>query len=136
MKFFKKHRISILVALGMIMITCMPVFATSRTIELPSNQVWTAKFSEPRTGRYSQVAAECDSVYPLSGSDNFTRIQCRVVNQSGTVITGNDYYRLTEGMPSTYITIEEGYLNLSVVYFQFRGNTPSPAYTVVSYYGR
>lgn len=136
MKFFKKYRISILVALGMIMITCMPVFATSRTIELPKDQVWTAKFSEPRTGRYSQVAAECDSVYPLSGSDNFKQIQCRVVNQSGTVISDQSYYVLTEGMSSTYIPIREGYLNLSVVYFQFRGNTTSPAYTVVSYYGR
>ncbi len=136
MKFFKKHRISILVALGMIMITCVPVFATSRTIELPKDQVWTAKFSEPRTGKYSQVSAECDSVYPLSGSDNFTRIHCRVVNQSGTVISAQSYYVLTEGMSSTYIPIKEGYLNLSVVYFQFRGNSNSPAYAAVSYYGR
>lgn len=136
MKFFKKHRISILVALGMIMITCMPIFATSRTIELPSNQVWTAKFSEPRTGKYSQVSAKCDSVYPPSGSDNFTQIQCRVVNQSGTVISEQSFYRLTEGTPSTYITLKEGYLNLSVVYFQFRGNSSQPANAAVTYYGR
>lgn len=107
-----------------------------KQISLPANMKWTAKYSTSRNTSYSYSRARCHSVYPESGSDNFSRMRCRVVNSSGTVISASSYTILTEGASgNTRISLREGYLNLSTVYFQFCGNTKASAQAVVSYYG-
>ena len=64
----------------------------------------------------------------------FHIIQCRVLNSSGVEIS--DTVKLNEAA-STYtgISIYDGHLSESPATFQFRGNTASEAYAVVSYQG-
>ena len=73
-------------------------------------------------------------VSTVSGVDNFHIIQCRVLNSSGVEIS--DTVKLNEAA-STYtgISIYDGHLSESPATFQFRGNTASEAYAVVSYQG-
>ena len=72
----------------------------------------------------------------FSGDDNFHVIQCRVTNTYAVSIGTRDFYRLYEGATAyTEITIKEGYLNTSDIFFQFRGNSSAQATAVVSYTG-
>ena len=119
----------------MLSMSIMTHAVEKKQISLPADMKWTTKYSVSRTGQYSYVRARCHSVYPESGSDNYSRMRCRVVNSSGTVISESTYIILTEGASITQIGLKEGYLNLSTVYFQFSGNTVYPAQAIVSYYG-
>ena len=119
----------------MAMFCMMSMSALASTmISLPENQVWTSKAAISRTGSFSFVYAKCESVYPSSGSDNFTKIQTRLVNSSGKLIMKKDYETLTEGKASSLLYIKEGYLADKTVYIQFRGNTNAAAEAVVDYY--
>lgn len=115
----------------------LPCMATYRkSIRIPANQEWTTAGSESRSGNYSYVSAENHSVYPESGTDLFSTIQCKVTNSSGTRVCANEVYYLSETGGSVNIYMREGYLNTTTVYFKFRGNSSSAAYAVVSYYGK
>ncbi|MCM1091392.1 MAG: hypothetical protein NC092_08200 [Butyrivibrio sp.] len=103
-------------------------------IHLSANQVWTGSYSISRTGDYSYVYARCNSVYPPSGTDNFTKIQARLVNSSGTLIMTATYVVLNESEGYKKLYIADGYLNENPVYIQFRGNTKDAAEAIVSYY--
>ena len=110
--------------------------AIDKNITIPSNQAWTSGSSEARTGNYSNVKVKCNSVYPESGTDNFSKIQTRITNSSGTLIMNTEYTTLTEGNDYSYIAIKQGYLNTTTVRFQFRGNTSKSAKAVVSFSAR
>ena len=100
-------------------------------------QTWTSQSdnTDSRSGAYSNVYVRNHAVRPTSGIDTFSKIQTRVTNGYGTVIS--DIYTLDESaLSSTSITIKEGYLNSDMVGFQFRGNTTKEAYAIVSYDGR
>lgn len=121
--------------------TCMMLLSTvsvmagmNEKVELPANQVWTKSYPSPRTGDYSRVWANCDSVYPSSGTDHFKTIQVRILNNAGTVIMDKPYESLTEGDDAKAIYIKEGYLGTTTVNFQFRGNNNSAATAIVDYW--
>lgn len=132
-----KKMYTIIVAIIIASTMCIPAFAATRkNIYIPENQAWTSKMSDSRAGNNGDVSATCHSVYPLSGTDNFSKIQCRSVSSEGVLIVQNEYYVLTEGKGAVLMELRNGYHNLSTVYFQFRGNTNKDAYAVVSYSGR
>lgn len=132
----KKGIATIVAAMAMFCMMSMSVLADMDVvISLPENQVWTSGASIQRTGNYSYVWAGCDSVYPKSGTDNFSKIQARIVDSSGVLIMSKDYEVLSEESPiDTRLFIKEGYLNNRIVYIQFRGNTNKPAEAIVDYY--
>lgn len=109
--------------------------ASNVVVYLPANQLWSGSYSVSRSGAYGYVSAECNSVYPLSGSDNFTQIQVTVVSNNNTTIMDGGYTVLKEGAGMYRLRIKDGYLNLKTVYFKFRGNSSSAANAVVSYEG-
>lgn len=118
------------------MMSMSALAATNVVISLPKDQAWTSRRSMTRTGNYSYVQASCDSVYPTDGgSDNFSKIQARIVDSSGTLIMTKDYVVLKEGDGYQDLDIKEGYQALSPVYIQFRGNSSSAAEAVVNYKG-
>lgn len=130
-----KNLVTGVVAMAMALVVSVPVFsATNQTISLPKNKVWVDAGDAIRSGNYSAVRARCHSVYPDSGTDDFTKIRCRVQNSSDTVIS--DTVILSETASDyTSIEIREGYISASPVTFQFRGNTNAAANAVVSYRG-
>lgn len=132
----KKIIISFILTL-MIVLNGMSTFAavSNKSITIQADQVWSISLSDKRSTNYSHVSAGCDTVYPFSGSDNFSKIQTRVVNSSGTVISTQSYTVLQEGSGMKNISLKEGYLGLSTVYFQFRGNSSSSAKAIVDYDG-
>lgn len=133
----KQKLIPCIVALAIAFITSIPVFASTTTISLSKDQAWTKNYNDTRSKDYSYVTARCHSVYPASGTDNFEKIQVRILNSSNTVIMDNDYVTLSEtASTGTEISIKEGYLGVSSVNFQFRGNTDKAASAVVSYDGK
>jgi hypothetical protein len=134
MKNMKKLSTAIIVVVASF-VMAIPVLAVyQQNIYLPANQVWTTAGTAYRSGNRLNVYARCHSVYPDSGTDKFQIIQCRVLNSSGVSIS--DVVRLNETAGGyTAISIYDGYLAASPVTFQFRGNTNSSAYAVVSYQG-
>ncbi len=133
-----KKILSAFVVMMIAIIIAVPAFAAGtnrQSIYLPKDQEWKSAGTDTRTGNYSYVYARCHSVYPDSGADHFTTIQCRVRNSSGIVISDKIYYLEESATGFTSIKIKEGYLSASPVTFQFRGNTSAPAYAVVSYHG-
>lgn len=132
-----KTALAALVVAVMLAVTFVPVFAASyETIHLATNQYWTKALGATHNTNYSLCGAMCHSVSPISGDDNFHKIQCRVTNTYAVSIGTRDFYRLTEGATTyTEITIKEGYLNTSNIFFQFRGNSSAQATAVVSYTG-
>lgn len=133
----KKKITTVIVAMAMFcMMSISALAATNVVVSLPKDQAWTSKKSVTRTGSYSYIEASCDSVYPTSGSDNFSKIQARVVNSAGTLIMTKDYEVLKEGDGYQELHIKDGYLALDTVYIQFRGNSSSAAEAVVNYRGR
>lgn len=117
--------------------TGISTYAASKvSITLAANQAWTKKYSASRSKQNSNVLARCHSVYPrYGGTDNFEKIQCRIVDGTGTQMC-YEVVKLSETATSnTSIPIRNGFLNVSTVYFQFRGNSNSAANAVVSYYG-
>ncbi len=132
----KKRIITIIVAMAMLCMMSMTAFAdTNVHISLPKDQVWTSSYAVSRTGKYSYVSASLDSVYPISGSDYFTKIQARLVNSVGLLIMTSTYEVLKEGDGYQQLQIKEGYLASKTVYIQFRGNTSSAAEAIVNYLG-
>ena len=116
-----KRLINVVIAMGMAAIMVWPVLAvTQQNIHLPANQVWMTAGSVYRSGNRLNVYARCHSVYPVSGVDNFHIIQYKL-NEAASTYTG--------------ISIYDGHLSESPATFQFRGNTASEAYAVVSYQG-
>lgn len=132
-----KTALAALVVAVMLAVTFVPVFAASyETIHLAPSQYWTKAFGATHNTNYSLCGAMCHSVSPISGDDNFHKIQCRVTNTYAVSIGTRDFYRLYEGATAyTEITIKEGYLNTSDIFFQFRGNSSAQATAVVSYTG-
>ncbi len=123
----KRIMSNIALVLIMAVLFSVNVSATTKTIDLPKNQKWVS-CSATRTGNYTYCYARCLSVYSTTASDNFTRIQARVVNSSGTRISASSTYTLSEtASSSTTIHLNEGYLSNKSIKFQFRGNEPEYA---------
>ena len=73
---------------------------------------------------------------PRTALIHIKKIQCKIVDTSGTRVCVNAYYILNENSTSnTKIPIRDGYLSTTPVYFKFRGNSDAEAYAIVSYYG-
>lgn len=132
----KRRIITIIVALSMFCMMSMSALADGWNVHiyLPENQEWTSGGSILRSGKYSYVMACCDSVYPTIGTDNYTKIQARLVDSSGERIMLDDCVILKEGSGYKHLYIMEGYQNLGTIYIQFRGNTNAGAEAVVSFY--
>lgn len=139
-KMNKKKRIAtIIVAIAMFCMMSMSALAASNVfVSLPANQVWTDSAAVTRlSSNYSYIQASCDSVYPKNGgSDNFTKIQTRLVSSEDTLILKDDeeYNTLTEGKGYKKVYIKDGYID-KPTYIQFRGNTNAEAEAVVNYFG-
>lgn len=133
----KSKLITAVTVMAMCIMTAVPVKAASNVVVyLPKNQLWTGPYSASRSGNNRYVSAKCNSVYPLSGTDNYTQIQVTVVSNNNTTILEGEVATLTEGQNMTRLNIKNGYLNLRTVYFKFRGNKPElDANAVVSYEG-
>jgi hypothetical protein len=140
MKFAKKL-IPVAVVVLMFLFTCLSALAATydasgQVVYLASGQLWTKGYGATHDGAYSKVGAMCHSVYPISGSDNFSKIQCKVTNTLDEVIATKPYVTLSEGAKDyTVITLDEGNISTPTVYFHFRGNTDEQAQAVVSYIG-
>lgn len=122
-----------------LLVSSFSSFAASGEVQIYiyPNQVWTGDFenTDSRTGNYSTVYARNHAVRPISGTDNYKKIQARATTGYGLEIT--DTYILDEGDSSyTELKIYEGWLATRFVGFQFRGNTSNEAYAIVSYDGR
>jgi hypothetical protein len=119
-------------------IVCMmgiPTFAAANVVvSLSANQVWTSGYAQSRSGNYTSGYASCSSVYPLSGSDNFKKMQFRLTSSSGTQISLNASYVLEEGGGYSGAGIKSEYAGLQTIYFQFRGNSHEAANAVVNYF--
>lgn len=137
MKKSSKNMLAIIISCVMACMSGMYVKAVSNEeISLKANQVWTEKRGVERSGQFMHVWAGLKTVYPITGKDNFEKIQTRVVNATGTNIMDGDVTSviLTEGTGDQKIILKEGFLNLKRVYFQFRGNSKEAAEAVVNYY--
>lgn len=118
---------NIALVLAMAVLFSVNVSATTKTIDLPKNQKWVS-CSATRTGNYTYCYARCLSVYSTTSSDNFTRIQVRVVDSSGTLMSENSTYTLSETASSSKtIYFSQGNLSAKSIKFQFRGNEPKYA---------
>lgn len=126
----------IALSLFVILVLQTNVFAARTVLTLPKNQAWVTQ-STTRTGNFNDLHARCYSVYPTSGgTDNYKKIQVRATNSSGTVITSTETLVETAST-ATSLAIRNGYLGISTVKFQFRGNDPAlSAYADVYYHGR
>lgn len=132
-----KRIVTAIVLVFMIAVASIPSMAATlnRTIELKANKAWTSNiYAGSRDTSYSdRQGAKCHSVYPDSGLDFFSIIQCRLTNSRGQNIGVVPYIGLTEGESRyTRIAIAQGYLDETSMFFQFRGNTNSAANAVVS----
>lgn len=126
-------------ALALMLSSTIVCFAAvgETSIYIDSNQIWSADYdnTDSRSGNYSTVYARNHAVRPVSGIDTFSTIQCQVTNGYDTKIS--DIVSLKESNSgNTTISIKEGYLSCTLVGFEFRGNTSSDAYAIVSYDGR
>lgn len=122
--------------LAMFVALCIPVLAasTQRVISLPADQSWVSAGSDTRSTSHSYTYARNHSVYPTSGVDLFSTIQCRLTSPGGTTISST--YSLKEGADAyTEVYILDGYLHYTTVFFNFRGNSDYAANAVVSYDG-
>lgn len=130
----KKIIVTAIMIVTLMTMTVMTAFAESETditVRLPENQVWKTATTLKRSGAYSNVKAKCDSVYPISGTDHFTKVQVRITNEFGRLIMNTEYTTLTEGKDYTSIAIKQGYLKTEKVRFQFRGNNSKEAKATV-----
>lgn len=129
------------VVLVMLLLSIMPAFAQVNNvlISIPANKAWSVGYGDTHDARYSTIGAKCESVYPESGLDTFTRIQYAADYLDGSswvTVTTKPYEVLVEGDPEyKTMQIREGYLNIPTVWFKFRGNTDASARAVVSYNG-
>lgn len=136
-----KHKsfiVTLIVLAFMFAIACVPAFAgVNHQVDIPANKVWKPDESKIHDTNYSHVGTNLLSVTPLTGSDFFTRLRCRILNSSGTVIIygSSGYIVLSEGSGVWSILIKNGYYNTSTVYFQFSGNSNAAAYAIVNNYG-
>lgn len=120
----KKNIVNLVLALLLVFALGTNVSAATATIDLPKNQTWKS-ISATRTGKKTSCTARCLSVYSTTSSDNFTRIQARIVSSSGEIMSTKQYYVLSETAtkPTTINLIDGTYDNLKIK-FQFRGNEP------------
>ncbi len=133
----RRKILTALMAVVMMATSVMPAFAqTHQKIRLPKNQVWMYAGDISRTGSYSYVVASCEAVYPIKGADTFKKVQVRVKDTKGHVITAREKTVLTEGKKETKLKLREGYYAAKIVKFQFRGNTKKEAYAIVNYNAR
>lgn len=137
-----KKYLTFIVTMLTICMMSITAFAASTNVfnkeyYIPAQQIWTASAPVDRSVNYSYVSASLSTVYPLHGSDNFKKIQARIVTLTDkpVCIMTSSYEVLTEGDGYFKLKIMEGYLSLKTVWIQFRGNSDSAAYAVVNYKG-
>lgn len=134
----KKKIMAVMLVAGLMVMNYVSTFAVvHQEIYIPRDQTWmTAPNSVVNDGNYSYVGAGCNAVYPISGADNFTRIQVRVRNINAISITEASvgYVVLNEADEDQRVDLKEGYISNTPIYFQFRGNSSEPAYANVNYY--
>ncbi len=120
----------------LVMLICNSAFAvTVYGLHLPANQVWVGGGSVSRSGNYSYVYARCMSVYPDNNdNDTYKKIQGRIT-YNGAVISEKSYYVIKEGNGDYELKVKDGYLGLSKVAIEFRGNSNKSAYADVFYDG-
>ncbi len=107
----KRGKVVTCLILAMVMIvSCVPLLvaaARSMIVDLPSNQRWSISYNAgTHQSGYDSASARLLSVYPLSGEDNFTQIQCQAVTRDGDQISS--IYTLTEGASASAIKLYQG----------------------------
>ncbi len=133
-----KHLKTALITVLTVALIVIPTFAaTDVQIYINPNQAWSDGYdtTDTRSKNYGYCTAACRSVYPLSGSDNFSRIQVRVTDPYGSCIMQKTYEVLKEGGGNQTLELDDDLLSWTSVRFQFRGNSSSEAYAVVDYDG-
>lgn len=134
MRTSKKHLASVICALVLAFTMCVPALAFGYgVVRLGANQAWTSGYEDTRSGDKDYASAECESVYPSSGIDLFSKIQCRIRNDWMNIMSVEEYVVLTEGEGHTTIALKEGYLERLNINFQFRGNSNAAASAAVQY---
>lgn len=121
----------------MLMVSFIPgASAVTKRITILSNQVWSQSYAANHNGNYSRAGAKCVSVYPISGIDLFKRIQCTIWDRDSNIISAEEYVVLNEDNKDyTPIKLKEGYIDVDVIYFKFRGNSSASAIAYVDYVG-
>lgn len=136
-----KGILAVAVVMYLTLNTMLPVLARveDQLILLDKNQIWSDRYDtyDSRDNNYSYCTAACDSVYPESGRDNFSKIQARATDPYGSVIINKEYYILNEGVGDVKMYYDSSLdQNWTMVMFQFRGNSSASAYAVVDYDGK
>ena len=130
-----KKRATILLAIISMFAISIPTMASGylKTIYLLPNQVWTDRYDHTgvRTGSYSYVDVTCHSVYPESGRDTYSKMQVRLADTYGNDLSS--IYTIKEATGANKVYLLEGYLNITNIYYEFRGNSSSDAYASVTY---
>lgn len=131
----KKKITTIIVIMAMFYMMSISAFAAKSTFSIPANQVWANAVLITRSCSVDYVTVSLSSVYPLKGADNFHKIQVRLTDDWGTVISESEYVVLEEGKGDKKIKILTEYLNLDTVCLQIRGNSNAAAGAVIVYDG-
>jgi len=131
----KKKITTIIITFAMFCVMSLSAFAAKSKFYIPANQVWTNAVAVTRTGSVNYVTVSLASVYPLEGTDNFHKIQARLVDYYGNVISDPGCVVLEEGKGDKQINLLNIHLSLCTVYLQFRGNSKAAAEAVIEYNG-
>lgn len=104
---------------------------------LPYEQVWMQSVVDLyRTGDYSHVFLHVYSVYPMFGTDNYTKCKFALYHPTTPNLRISSISTYTEGNDYTK-NINEGYLSLSYVDICVSGNKPDKdGYVYYYYWGR
>lgn len=109
----------------------------SGTVYVTENMVMCrAEAGVERSGANSYVRVAVDSVYPVSGEDNFQRCKLRIYHPAiGNTVISKEYI-MTEGTGYQKIVLYDGYLNWKSFDIYFAGNSAKyPAYVAYRYDG-
>lgn len=125
----KKKFMSILgVSLLLVMMFSLNSLASSGqnlTVQVGTGSTFVTGVSNAsRTGNYNYIYVNIQSVYPLQGTDNFTKCKVRVYKRDWTGAAFSNEYTLTEGYGNQTISLYNGGLSCLQFDIRFAGNNP------------
>ncbi len=131
----KKNIITGIVVLAMFYMMSMSAHAVQALYSIPANQVWTGGIPIARSGEVNYVTVSLTSVYPLKGIDTFKKVQARLVNYAGDLVSASESVVLEEGKGDKNIYLDDDYAYFTLVYLELRGNSNAAAEAVINYNG-
>ena len=127
------------IILASIMMAHFANICMADSVEQKRIDIWAYSWSEcdankvSRTGNSAYAYARNHAVFPDNGgTDNYKKIQCRIVNDYDLQISNTTILNETS-TKNTNIKIYDGYLNMKTANFEFKGNSDKNAIAIVSY---